>query len=435
MVSRRGSMKNFPHQYNDIAKLRGTLEVIRDLDAAGENVGDDGVLGYELARRQIYRFRGLDYEATDLDRRLRRRIQEEQKKDSGTQGARTAAREMRRTLVALGWIDSNFDTTRAGTELLQAAQGSPEEIDVLLQSLSNLQVTDADGETSHPVLIMLRLIRDYEFSSRDGMELILEAKNDTDAEYRRIEGLLQLTRAQRQSRLGVSDYQVDNAKKILPTLALQAGLIAEDPTGTYVLTPSGEAALAGGLGTGRRVTPARRSPRPRRSTRTSAARQVTQKTAGSRRITGAHPRTAEEQIETTQLLVERTDRHQDLVQALAGKLSKFKCYEDPYSFDLVADPQSSPARVFLWEVKTLRDDASDAPTQARLALGQILFYENFAIPLKWSGAQVVRAALFERPISRELADFLNVYQVAAFTLEQGALKGLNDAARAIEPDL
>ena len=99
-------MKNFPHQYNDLRKLRATLETVRALDEAGQDNEDDGVLGYELARRRIYGFCGLDYngDAATVDARLEARIAEDEQKPAGRQGARTAAREMRRSsAISGGW--------------------------------------------------------------------------------------------------------------------------------------------------------------------------------------------------------------------------------------------------------------------------------------------------------------------------------------------
>ena len=67
-------MKNFPHQYNQLSKLRGTLAAVLDLNAAGESANNDGVLGFELARRQIYGFRSLDVSGDEVE--VRARIEE-----------------------------------------------------------------------------------------------------------------------------------------------------------------------------------------------------------------------------------------------------------------------------------------------------------------------------------------------------------------------
>lgn len=42
-------MRNFPHQVNQIHKIKGALQVASQLIAEGRDVGDDGVLGYAVA--------------------------------------------------------------------------------------------------------------------------------------------------------------------------------------------------------------------------------------------------------------------------------------------------------------------------------------------------------------------------------------------------
>ena len=51
-------MKNFAHQFSDAAKLRASLQTVTDLKGDRADPGDDEILGYELARRRIYKFRG-----------------------------------------------------------------------------------------------------------------------------------------------------------------------------------------------------------------------------------------------------------------------------------------------------------------------------------------------------------------------------------------
>ena len=73
-------MKNFPNQASDFARLRGTLETINDLGNQGVNVLDDEELGYTLARRRHYTFRGLDYSSPDVARQIEGRIIDEKGK-------------------------------------------------------------------------------------------------------------------------------------------------------------------------------------------------------------------------------------------------------------------------------------------------------------------------------------------------------------------
>jgi hypothetical protein len=173
-------VKNFPHQFNDLRKLRATAETVRDLNAAGDDANDDGVLGYALARRHIYGFRGLDYTKTPakVNASVEARIAKDQQKESGSQGARTAAREMRRTLRYLGWLNDNGTLTPAGEALLDTAEGSDEERVLMQQAIASIAIADRDGRVSHPVQVLLKLIDEVELHSRGGMELALEAADD-----------------------------------------------------------------------------------------------------------------------------------------------------------------------------------------------------------------------------------------------------------------
>ena len=158
-------MKNFPHQYNDLRKLRATLETVHALNEAGQDAEDDGVLGYALARGRVYGFRGLDYSGTasSVEARVEDRIADDEKKPTGKQGARTAAREMRRTLRYLGWLeDDGTDLTPAGDALLDTAEGSDEEQILMQQAIASIAVADRDGHISHPVQVLLRLIDEVE---------------------------------------------------------------------------------------------------------------------------------------------------------------------------------------------------------------------------------------------------------------------------------
>src|ERR1700674_125305 len=140
-------MKNFPHQYNELPKLRGSLAAVRELNGEGANVADDGVLGYRLARRGFYTFR-------HFDGNLEGRIAQEQAKPIGDQGARTAAREIRRTLRYLGLIDALLALTEVGNQLLAANQGSPEELSVWQATIAGLELLDSNGDLSHPICIL-----------------------------------------------------------------------------------------------------------------------------------------------------------------------------------------------------------------------------------------------------------------------------------------
>lgn len=415
-------MKNFPHQYVEFPKIRDTLALIAEMSEAGGDIEDDGTLGYALAGRLIYRFRGFDYDDDrHFMRRLEERIAQELRKPGGSQGARTAAREMRRTLQFLMWIDHLFLPTEAGRDLLTTEPGSDEERQALAVALLTAVLADT-GVASHPGQILLRLVAEHgPFASRDGMELALEAHDDSEGEFQRISRLLALPTEQRASSMGASATQMANAVKVLPSLALQAGLIAQDPArGDFRITLEGSHALRASSEIGEIGVrpPARRALTERQETH----RRVDQETVARRPSVRAAGRTLtpQEQLEAMRLRLERTDRHQDIVRSLARFAGDWQLYEDPLSFDLLMVPPHDP--LILWEVKTI---AGDAAIQVRAAVGQLLFYEWFFVRPRWERHDVVRSAVFDDDIGEELAEFMNDLRMGALKLDDEGLHALN----------
>jgi len=420
-------MKNFPHQYNDFTKLRQTLATIADLTKAGVDVGDDGLLGYELARQGIYTFR-----VSRLS--LRDRIALERTKPTGSQGPRTAAREMRRTLRYLGWLGAGWEVTPDGSAFLETAAASEEERAAWQRALLDLALEDG-GDVSHPIRILLRLVGDHQIVARHGMELALEARDDSDAEYQRINTLMGLSEAQRIRRLRATEYQVANAVKILPAFAEQANLIHRS-TGSapYTLTEAGRSALGEGF-TSRPVElrPAVRSTlslrvagAPRRVPDRRVRRgDVTRPIVGDPE--GWASLSHEEQIAATRLRFERTARHQDLVRQLIELLDAegVELYVDTSSYDLLHVP-AEPQPITILEIKTLE---ADELTQTRLAVGQLFSYEHLNVRPRWEGRDIRRAVVFERPVIEELSSFLDAVAIAAFALARGTLTPLNATAR------
>lgn len=418
-------MKNFPHQYNDFEKLRGTLVTVRDLNEAAEDVGDDGVLGYELTRRGINTLR----EAPDLP--LEERIRIVQARRPSRQGPRTAARELRRTLRYLGWLDDNWDLTDEGSAFLNTSAGSEDERAAWQRALLDLALADPDDNVSHPVRILLRLVADHEIVERRGTELALEARDDTEGEYQRITALVELSDSDRLRTLETTAYQVANARKILPAFAKQANLIHRNSrSAPYTLTEAGRAALGEGFAS-RAVAlrPAVRSTRTRRARGTPhriRPGDVERPTAGTPE--GWALLSHEEQIAATRLRFERTARHQDLVAELLELLDErgIELFEDASSYDLLRVPEADAAITIL-EVKTLE---ADDLTQTRLAVGQLLSYEHLNVRPRWEGRDIERAVVYERRVDEELATFLNSIEIGAFAVAEGALVPLNAVARA-----
>ena len=428
-------IKNFPHQYNDLSKIRATAEQYAALQAGGADTTDDGEFGYALARARVYRFRDLNYDAPadEVARALEVRIAQESGKPQQSQGARTAAREMRRTLRALGWIDERGEMTEEGERILKTRQGSEDEQLMVQVSLMKVTVQDAEGRISHPLQILLQLIEDFRFPSRSGMELALVARDDTLSEYRRISRLAVLAPEERRQALGATEYQMANAVKILPAFLLQAGLVTQDGSGHYVTTTAGRALLKrtaeqGGVAFASPNSGGRAGNRQarRRLTSRPAAKRVEE--IGQDRLLGMQngaPLSPEEQAEARGLLMERTRRHQELVRKLARYGQDAEAFENPLAYDLLFVPRDPNLPAQLWEAKTID---GDAPAQVRNAVGQLHYYEHFHVRPHWADREVLKAAAFDEDPGEELVAYMSEQQCAAFVLEGDELRPLNARA-------
>jgi hypothetical protein len=432
-----GKVKNFPHQYNDLAKLRETLETIRDLGEQGLDSNDDAVLGYELARRMVYGFRGLDKSGDEaaVAQRIAERLEIEKDKPAYSQGTQTAAREMRRTLRLLGWLEEQGTTlTPAGEELLATTQGSDEENVLMQQAIGGIAVEDKNGHVSHPVQILLRLVDEVSLDSRKGMEVALEALDDSVPEFRRVAEIAAMSeddRIRALSAAGWTKSQFANAVKILPALALQSGLMTKDGSGHFILTDAGRRAIGRAIITVPAVPPTSIQPSRRRSTR--VATNDPEQVGRSRRLLNIDRRTLtpEEQAAAAELLYERTERHQALVRAVAAQCRRGEFYEDVMAYDLLID-LGSDVPLILIEVKTV---AGDAALRIRAAVGQLLYYEYFSVVPAFPGREIRRVVVVDDTVSDELADFLQANQIGLITYVDEDFAATNDLGNTIAGDL
>ena len=109
-------MKNFPHQINEISKLVAALGVYKELLEKGADPADDGIFGYALATALVYRFRN---QSDVSPAALADRIEREKQKQAQNQGARTAARDIRRLFELSHFIDPH-GITQMGQNILDA---------------------------------------------------------------------------------------------------------------------------------------------------------------------------------------------------------------------------------------------------------------------------------------------------------------------------
>ena len=211
-------MKNFPHQINDIPKLVKALGLYQELLTNGSDVSDDGVFGYAMARALIYTFRNQkDVSPTAISAR----IEQEKQKIGQNQGARTAARDVRRFFELANFIDDK-GVTQIGKNIIDAGDKITDPVVQHLWHNAMLNITLGE---SHPYQVLLNIIRERPRISRDKLALALEAENDSAVELQRI---LQIADSQNWSGLiDCSEAQRRNAVKILPAIAKQIGDITK----------------------------------------------------------------------------------------------------------------------------------------------------------------------------------------------------------------
>lgn len=176
-------MRNFPHQVNDIQKLRRALQVADELIRQSQPLSDDSVLGYTLARQRVYTFRGLDDPTPELEYR----IAQEQAKSLANQGARTFARDLRRTLVLLGFLESHLGEhtlSDSGTRLLELPDvPHPESTALWINAVLRLEI-GSDTSPTHPATNMLKIVQSVPDVEKPWLAFALDMDNDSQQESR-----------------------------------------------------------------------------------------------------------------------------------------------------------------------------------------------------------------------------------------------------------
>lgn len=436
---RRSRVKNFPHQHNQLKKLRASLEAIRGLLQDGGDPSDDGELGNRLAELRIHKFRDITYgeDNEELDDQIAKRLAREESKPKGSQSARTAARENRKTLRHLGWLeDSTSQPTQAGLALLETSLGSDAELKLVQPGVAQISVTDELGETSHPIRVLLRLAHEVGFASRAGMELALEVVDDSEAEFERVRDIAQMGSTARQEHfieLGVTRHRIDNARKVLPKFAEDAGFLTRTADGRFLLTDAGHDAIAQ-LSSASPSKPASTSPappvrKPRDIPSTTDANNIAPKRGGL----PSSPRTLteDEQWARAQLLYERTDRHQELVRLTVRACRPGKYSEDTASYDLLVEPDEQD-EVYLVEAKSIKDDEV---SQIRNAVAQLLYYEYFYVAPNHPGKAIRKTVVVDNPIADELVGFLQTLGIGAILVNKAETRPLNQDGSAISQEL
>ena len=397
-------MKGFPNQVANLEKLATGIETVVRLVDTGENAKDDGVFGEALVHSGVA---GTGHIPTPVERYL----QEQRKKHPSNQSFRTTARGLRELYRLFGFIDDSSGrvvVTDVGREGATYA-GRPldqDQIDFWRRVVRNVTHDGGDGQASHPYQVLLRLVGRKPGITRAKCALALEAQNDSPTELERIVALVDLDEEETRRRIGVTESNWDNAKKVLPALAERLRDVVVTKVGsdkTYRLADAPGRADAG-------PAAAPRDPTAQRTPRTS--RLVTPETigrAGTVETFDEEP-TAQPAADPTavaQAVRQRRDRlrrHNLIVQALAARIAAAgaQLHEDP--FDILALIETVGILV---EVKTLDGTDIDERERVRDALGQLLYYEPFAAAPLVGQAAIHKIACFECPISGAHRNWLN----------------------------
>lgn len=377
-----------------MSRLTKALSVFNNLIQEGANIQDDGVVGDAFAKAGVYTFR------EQQNRTVEDLLAEEHRKDIGSQGTRTCARELRRFFSLLGFLTlsspQGWTLTAEGTRLTEFLVDPlhPEAKIIWKTALRNMALTDEAG-TSHPYLILLRLVEENPGIDTQMLGLCFEVSDDSDQEFRRINQLvISGSGIEVFESLGISRHQMRNSVKILPSIARQIGDIRESNDKCF------------------REETAELEPEPTTRSRSQSILRrrpyVPTSAQESHIVTpecpGPHIREYD-----ADLVAERSQDHDECIRKLSILIPmEFEQYEGLYDF-LAVDA----SKALLAEVKTIRDDEA---RQVRLALGQLLYYEYFEVQPLYPTHEVHKIFVTDQPVTNEIVAFLDGVNVGVVWL-------------------
>lgn len=180
-------MKNFPHQFNDLDRLTQALAICEQVLEQGAELSDSK-FGQALAQGGVYTFR-------DKSLTVEEALVLEAEKPRASRGTEAAARDTRRFLLLLGFIAADpdqpdqFVLTDAGRAILDVQTDNSQLLGRWRTAMLVLGLADANENISHPYPILLRLVADNPGIENSKLMLALEAQNDSEEEYARIQAL------------------------------------------------------------------------------------------------------------------------------------------------------------------------------------------------------------------------------------------------------
>jgi hypothetical protein len=414
-------MKGFPNQVADLAKLATAMRSIVRLTERGAQARDDGVLGQELVRAGVA---GTGHRPMPVEEYIRRQLEN----TPSNQSFRTTARGLRELFRLLGFIRDDGDRVEVTDSGQQAASFADKEMNAeqiaFWRRIIGEMTHEGDGDSSHPYQVLLRLVGRKPGITRAKCALALEARSDSARELDRIAELADLTEDEIRGRIGVSESNWDNAKKILPKWAEQLGDVIRNGQSFVLADAPGRAdagAAAGPVPAGplrRRVAAVPRAPR---TSRLVTPQNIAQ--AGAQGFDEVQippeidPARAAQGVQTR---LDRLRRHNTIVRRLAERLAAAgpRLYENPFDIFALFD-----AFGILAEIKTLDGAVEDERSQVQAALSQLLYYEAFVTPADAADGQVHKVACFEQAISDAHANWLNQLNIAVIWQVDGGFRG------------
>lgn len=409
-------MKNFPHQFNDLKKLKKALLVVEQMIGTGADVGDDGEFGVQLAKAGVYTFR-------DKKLSIAKALRKEQKKSRANRGTEAAARDIQQFFELAGLIaptpDASHYKIAALGNLLLLASDQQKEHAVWRSAMHDLALTDSNGNTSHPYQILLRLVNDVPGLETAKLMLALAATDDSEETYKKLKKLATQNVAKIAKKIGATPASARNAVKILPAIARQLGDIAESANKTH---PSHQVAHATEDGISEEtVIPTKVVLKTAKDLPKISAAEIAKQP-----VTSNSDSVIVDLADAIKVRKERTKNHQSAVQSIANVLEKdgYALCENPW--DCLAIKNG--VKPILVEVKTLDGSASDERNQAQRALAQLKSYLFFDAPEDIANSNPSLVAAFAGTPSKSITEFLKANGIISIWLSNGKWIFYSDGA-------
>ena len=386
------TMKGFPNQVADLRKLADGLAVIRVLNEEGRNSKSDDILGEALVRAQVL---GTGHSPQPVEQYLK----EQRKKRRSDQSHQTGARGLREFYRLLGLIDDSghrVELTDAGRRAASFADAELDDKkrDYWRRVIRNMSHAAKDGARSHPYQVLLRLVAAKPGITRAKCALALAARDDSEAEFDRIVGLVDLSENEIRNRIGETKSNWDNAKKILPRFAEQLEDVIKVGQCFYLAAGPGEGGTSSVVPVLEKELQRIWPSRPVTPETIAVAGTAEESDEIALSVAGIAPQAMGATVRTRR---DRLRRHNLLVKEIARRFADadLDLYEGRY--DCYASGQHVG---FLNEVKTLDGTHPDESAQVRHSLGQLVYYEFFL--RKEMGEGVIhKVAVFESAISED----------------------------------